>query len=108
MITHLALLHVPEWMTLSKVQRQFVWQHCVHPLLTRLLFVRTKFVFLFLLIPAAYWFGAFGSLALSIATIFVIVFLIPELLDLWLVSRHRQDIEAYIQSHGSEIQSVAS
>jgi len=66
----------------------------------------TKTVLLLLFIIAAYWFGAFGSLTLSIATTIATVFLIPELLDLWLVTRHRQDIEAYIQSHGSEIQSV--
>ena len=31
---------------------------------------------------------------------------IPELLDLWLVNRYRRDIEAYIRSHGAEIQSA--
>src|SRR4051812_14647820 len=107
MITHLALLRLPQWLALSKAQRRFVWQHAIHPLLTRLSVVLTKTVLLFLFIIAAYWLGAFGSLALSIATTVAIVFLIPELLDLWLVTRHRQHIEAYIQSHGSEIQSAA-
>jgi uncharacterized membrane protein HdeD (DUF308 family) len=95
-------------MALSKIQRRFVWRHCVHPLLTRWSVMITKTVLLLLFIIAAYWLGAFGSLALSIAMTIAIVFLIPELLDLWLVTRHRQDIEAYIQSHGSEIQSVVS
>jgi prepilin signal peptidase PulO-like enzyme (type II secretory pathway) len=106
MITYLALLRFPQWMALSRVQRRFVWRHCVHPLLTRLPVMLAKTILLFLFIIAAYWIGVFGSLVPSIVTMIAVIFLIPELLDLWLVARHRQDIEAYIQSHGSEIQSV--
>ena len=106
MITYFALLRLPSWMALSKVQRRFVWRHCVHPLLTRLPVMLAKTVLLFLCIIAAYRIGAFGGFVPSVITMIAVIFLVPESLDLWLVARHRQDIEAYIQSHGSEIQSV--
>ena len=106
MITYLALLRFPQWMALSKVQRRFVWQHCVHPLLTRLPVLLAKTVLVFGFIGAAYWFGVFGSLVPSIIMMIAVIFLIPELLDVWVIARHRQDIETYIQSHGSDIQSV--
>lgn len=93
-------------MALSKVQRRFVWQHCVHPLLTRLPVLLAKCVLVFGFISAAYWFGAFGSLVSSIIMMIAVIFPIPELVDLWVIARHRQDIETYIQSHGSDIQSV--
>jgi len=37
----------------------------------------------------------------------VVPLLAPELVDVWVIARHRQDIQAYIQSHGSDIQSIA-
>jgi hypothetical protein len=107
MITHLALLRFPQWMALSKVQRQFVWQHCVHPLLTRLPVLLAKTVLGFVFIGAAYWFGAFGSLVPSIIIMMAVIFLVPALLDVCVIARHRRDIEVYIRSHGSDIQSVA-
>jgi hypothetical protein len=107
MITYLALLRLPSWMALSSAQRQYVWRRCVHPLLTRLPVMLAKTVLLFLCIVAAYRIGSFGSFMPSLVTMIAIIFLVPESLDLWLVARHRRDIEAFIQSHGSDIQSVA-
>ena len=106
MITYLALLSFPEWMALSKVQRRFVWQHCVHPLLRRLPVLLAKTVLVFGFIGAAFWFGAFGSLLPSIIVMIAVIFLIPELLDVWVIARQRQYIKTYIQGHESEIQSV--
>ena len=106
MITYLALLRVPSWMALSGVQRRFVWRHCIHPLLTRFPLMIAKIILAFLCIIVGYWLGAFGSLVSTVITIIVLIFLLPELLDLCLVARHRQVIQDYIQSHGSEIQSV--
>jgi hypothetical protein len=40
-------------------------------------------------------------------THFAIFFLMPALLDLWLVTRHRRDIEAYIMSHELDIRPAA-
>ncbi len=107
MITFLALLRLPAWVALSKAQRRYVWQLCVHPLLTREPVVVAKTVLLFAWILAACQFEAFGGFVPSFGTMFAAVFLIPESLDLWLVARHRQDITIYIQRHRSEIQSVA-
>jgi hypothetical protein len=106
MIINLALLRNPLWTELSKVQRRFVWQHCVHPLLTRFPVKLAKTVFVFGFIGAAYWFGAFGSLVPSVIVIIAVIFLVPEFLDVCVIACHRQDIETYIQSHGSDIQSV--
>ena len=60
----------------------------------------------FLFIFVAYRFGGFSSVTSYLITIFFIVFVIPELVDLLLLARHRRNIETYLQSHGSEIQSV--
>jgi uncharacterized membrane protein YoaK (UPF0700 family) len=94
-------------MALSRVQRRYVWRRCVHPLLTRLPVMLTKIVLLFLCVITASRIGAFDSFVPSLVTMIVVIFLIPESLDLWLVARHRQDIEAFIQSHESDIQSMA-
>lgn len=107
MITYLLVSRFSECAVLSPPQRRFVWRHCVHPLLTRFPIMLAKTVLLFVLLIAAYWLGAFGSLASSILTTVLTVMLVPELMDVCLIARHRQDIESYIHSHVSEISSVA-
>jgi prepilin signal peptidase PulO-like enzyme (type II secretory pathway) len=106
MITFLALLRSPSWEALSSPQRRFVCRHCVHPLLTRSPVVVAKTVLLILSIIVAYQIGAFDGVMRSSVTMFVVIIIFPELLDLGLVARHRGDIEAYIHGHGSEIQSL--
>ena len=107
MITHLALRRLPQWTALSKAQRRFVWQHCIHPLLKRPPVLVAKTVLGIGFIAAASWLVLFGSLAPLIITMIVVPLLAPELVDVWVIARHRQDIQAYIQSHGSDIQSIA-
>jgi len=108
MLTYLALRRLPQWLALSGAQRRFVWRHGVHPLLIRWPVKLAKSLLLFLLLMAAVGLGGFDGLVPTFITLMVVIFLLPELVDLWLVARHRQDILAYIHSHAAELQSVAS
>ena len=107
MIAFLALFRIPQWAMLSKIQRRYVWRHCVHPLLIRSPIRLTQNILSFLLIMAAYALGALSSPPLFIGTTVLSVILIPELIELWVIAQHRNDIESYIQIHESEIQSAA-
>jgi hypothetical protein len=107
MITHLALRRLPQWTALSKAQCQFVWQHCIHPLLKRYPLMVAKTILILGFLSAASWLGLFGGLVPPIIVMIAVISPVPELLDVWVITRHRQDIEAYIQSHESEIQSIA-
>jgi prepilin signal peptidase PulO-like enzyme (type II secretory pathway) len=107
MITHLALRRLPQWTALSKAQCQFVWQHCIHPLLTRYPLMVAKTVLILGFLSAASWLGLFGGLVPYTIVMIAVISPVPELLDVWVIARHRQDIEAYIQNHESEIQSIA-
>ena len=106
MIAFLALFRIPQWAMLSKIQRRYVWRHCVHPLLNRSPIRLTQNILSFLLIMVAYGLGALSIPPLFIGTTVLSVILIPELVELWVISQHRNDIESYIQSHESEIQSA--
>ena len=66
-----------------------------------------QMLLLALVVVAGYSLGAFDGLVPSIITTVVVVLVIPELLKLWLVARHRQDIQSYIQDHAVDIQSAA-
>lgn len=107
MFTSFALLRFPSYARLSDPQRQIVWQQCIHPLLTCVPVALAKYALSLTCIVAAAWFGAFSGFVLSLVTIYAAVFLVPALLDIWLVTRHRRDIEAYIRSHELDIRPAA-
>jgi len=105
-MTYLALLRLPLWKALSKGQRRLIWRNCVHPILTCRPFVVSKLALSLLLLFVAYQVGGFNGLAQAVITIALLVFVIPELLDIFWVARHRRDVESCIQTHAAEIQSV--
>lgn len=107
MITYLALRQLPHWLALSGAQRRFVWRHCIHPLLIRRPVMLAKTALLFLLLMAALGLGGFDGFVPTVITMVVVILLIPELMDLCVVARHRQDIQTYIQNHAAELQSVS-
>lgn len=107
MVRILALHGLPSWRALSRDQRRFVWQNYVHPQLASVRVRDAKMILCLPFIVFAYRFGAFSSLVPSLVAMIVIVFVIPDLMESWLVTRHRQEIEKYIQGHMSELQSLA-
>ena len=101
MLTYLMMLRIPEWKELSKKQRHFVWEHCVHPLLTSTLAQSLKSLLLLLAVSAALWFGPVERLA-SLVVIMAAVFIPCELVELVFAVRNRQRICTFIQSHAIE------
>ena len=107
MITRCALLRFPLYARLSDAQRQIVRQQCIYPLLTCVPVSLAKYAISLTCIVVAAWLGAFSGLLQSLMTGFAAFFLMPALLDLWLVTRHRRDIEAYIRSRELDIRPAA-
>ena len=107
MLTYLALLGLPEWTTLSKVQRRFVWRRYIVPLVTRWQLAVAKTILVGLVIAALLWLGAFSRTGTTVIAFVGVVFLIPELFDLVFIARRRQQIGNIIQSHETEIRSAA-
>ena len=92
MLTYLALLGLPEWTALSKIQRRFAWQHYVTPLVTRWQLAVAKTLLVVLAVAVMLWLEAFGRTSTSVIAIVAAVFLIPELFDLFFVAGHRRRI----------------
>jgi len=105
MLIYLALFRFRPWTALSRRQRRFVWRNCVHPLLTHWPLLIVRGCLLFSAMLAVVLPDAFHGWRLYLA-IFLVVFLVPDLLDVDLVARFRPKIGGYIQEHGSEIQSM--
>jgi hypothetical protein len=107
MLASLALLGLPEWKMLSRVQRRFVWQHFIQPILTRWHMMIAKACLVALAVFLASLLGAFNSTSGTLIVMFLAVFVLTDLVDLLLLTRHRQQVASYIHSHGAEIQTAA-
>ena len=107
MLTYLALSGLPEWTTLSKVQRQFVWRHFIHPMLTRWRIRVAKMGLLLLSLAVAWFLGGFSTTTATFVTCFVMILFVTEIFDFFVVERWRQKVKTYIQDHGSELKSAA-
>ncbi len=102
MLELLALRRIPEWLSLSKKQRAFVYEKAVHPRLIRwpVLLLKTALIPC-ILVPACVLNG------LLLFVVYFIGTLLPgEIIDSVLVKRHRQEIVDFIASHQGEIQAV--
>ena len=107
MLAYLALLGLPEWKTLSRVQRRFVWRHFIHPILTRWQMMVAKMGLVLLAVLIGSLLGAFSTTTGTFIVMFVVIFVVTDLVDLLLLTRHRQQVASYIHSHGAEIQTAA-
>ena len=107
MLKYLALLGLPEWTALSRIQRRFVWQHCVHPFLAKWQIRLVELCVTPLGMFAALRFGAFDHMRSTLVALFIVIFLLPDLFDTCWVARHRREVSSFIQSHGADIQTAA-
>ena len=80
----------------DKVQRAYVWKHCVHPLLIRwpVLLLKTG-ISLCIVVPATRY-GCFDTLPRIMTIMFVGIFVIPDIVDLLTVSRSIEKIRGFI------------
>ncbi len=97
---------MPTWNALSRVQRRFVWNSCVYPLLAQWPTKVAELCTSLVVIAVAFRFGGFDHFAGALITIVAAGFIVPLLFGWLVVIRHRHDIEKFIQSHGPEIQSL--
>lgn len=107
MFTYLALIGLPEWAKLSRVQRRFVCRHFIHPMLTRWQLMIAKTCLAIPAVVAGSLLGAFSGRIGTFITLFVVTFLVTDLVDLFVVARRRPAVGRYIQSHATELQSAA-
>lgn len=107
MLTYFALLGLPEWTALSRVQRRFVWQQCAYPLLDRWQMKLAKLSMALLAIFVAFQLGGFDHMGTTMVVLFIVVILLPDSFDTVLIARHRRQVSSFIQSHGTEIQSAS-
>jgi hypothetical protein len=110
MLTHFALWGLPDWTKLSKVQRRFVWQQCLHPILAnrRALDAKGAVLLLIFLGSLAWWmFGQSSFIAhprvVYPLLVVVTAFFPPEFVDLVIVARQRKRVSQFIHDHGEEI-----
>lgn len=66
-----------------------------------------KFCVALPLIFAALQLGAFDRMDTTIVVLFVVIFLMPDLFDTFLIARHRRQVRGFIESHESEIKTAA-
>lgn len=104
MLTLLPLFLFPPWKALSSRQRRHVWQACIQPLLIRwpAMLAKTLLLFFVLMAVSDRSHGWRQYLLIIAAVLFAI-----DVFEMILVAGIRQKVGAYIQEHGSEIQSVA-
>ena len=109
MLTFLALIRLPEWTALSKVQRRFVSIHCIHPLLIDRRAMNAKTLLLLAGLAVALSSGVFSltNTIGAIAVMYALAFLPSELIDIVVVAQHRQLVREFIQSHEAEIATAA-
>ena len=107
MLTYLALFRMPEWTTLSRIQRRAVYKRCIRPLLLRWQVLVARTVFLIIAIVAATTLLHTAPGWHAFITVFVTVLLGSSLFDLVFIASKRQQIGQFIQSHAEEIQSAA-
>jgi membrane protein YdbS with pleckstrin-like domain len=105
MITYWILPVLPEWRRLGKAQRLSVWRQFVHPMLMRWPLWIAKCGVLLLGVLAAQRLGLFDQTT-PLVVVLVFTFLFMDVVDLFVIMRHRHQLDSYIQSHGAETQSA--
>lgn len=95
------------WRALSKAQRRYVYENCVHRLLNswRLKVVKTLFIFpalLFVMLGA----DPLDGLLIFAFNLFLLMFVVDELMTMLFISLNRKQIDSYIQTHAQEIAAV--
>lgn len=105
MLTRLALSRIAACKSLSRVQRKFVFNRCIRPLLMRWAY-RKLFFLLSILGAAAIVQKMFGSWS-GVVLFTLVVLFGTDMFDLMIVVFHRQQIEKFIQGHEAEIRAVS-
>ncbi len=102
------MCQIPQWKALPRNERRFVWEHCVHPLVTSTSAQNLKVLLFGLALFAAYSFGLLGQVSTSLATFVVLVLAPGEVVELILAARNRQIISNFIQNRATEATAAAA
>ncbi len=104
MLVYIPLKRLPEWRSLTKSQRSFVWKECVHARLIRWQSLLLKSCLSLCVMVPAWSMGWFDTLAGFAAVWAVGIMIVPDFVDMLIVARFHAPIRDYIQAHASEIQ----
>jgi cytochrome c oxidase assembly factor CtaG len=103
MIAYLMLLSTPEWKALPREHRRFVYEKCVHPLLTTILAMGVKTLLFAAIAYAGIVSGLINHLSTSLAFFVTACFVPSELVDLIVVARNHAAINEFIKGHASAL-----
>lgn len=104
MLVNVVLKDWPRWAALTKAQQRYVYAECIHSFL---MYWPIKLVKRLLMpglgVALFIWSGAMANLWMSFLALFVLVFVIDELVDWFFIVRNKDRIDLFIQTHAEEI-----